>query len=82
MIFNIELILDTTCSTVDDQAPLKPQETNWATRAPVAQTLQTVRQTCPRTTATCAYMFVRVSFSGKFNPTRASSHGQRLETTT
>ena len=28
------------------------QGTGWATRAPVAQTLQSVRQTCPRTTAT------------------------------
>ena len=29
------------------------QGTGWATRAPVAQTLQTVRQTCPGTAATC-----------------------------
>ena len=71
-------------------APVKPQETTnyellgkgWATRAPVAQTLQTVRQTCSRTTATCAYTFAQVPFSGKLNPTRASTHGQRLETTT
>ena len=33
------------------------QGTGWATRAPVAQTLQTVRQTCSCTTATCLYLF-------------------------
>ena len=68
-------------------APVKPQETTnydllgkeWATRAPVAQTLQTVRQTCPHTTTTCAYMFAKVPFSGKFNPTRTSPVKQRLE---
>ena len=71
-------------------APVKPQETTnyellgkgWATRAPVAQTLQTVRQACLRCTTTCACTFVQVPFSGKFNTTRASPHKQRLETTT
>ena len=29
----------------------------WATRAPVAQTLQSVRQTCPRTTPVCARLY-------------------------
>ena len=33
--------------------------TGWATRAPVTQTLHTVRQTCPGTTATCPYTFER-----------------------
>jgi hypothetical protein len=33
------------------------QGTGWATRAPVAQTLQTVRQTCSCTTATGWYMY-------------------------
>ena len=37
---------------------------DWATRAPVAQTLQSVRQTSPRTTTTCAYLLVQVSSSG------------------
>ena len=55
---------------------------DWATRAPVAQTLQTVRQTCSRTTATCAYTFVQVPFSGNFKPTRTSPLKQRVETTT
>ena len=54
----------------------------WATRAPVAQTLQSVRQACSRTIATCAYTFVQVPFSGKFNPTRASPVKQQVETTT
>ena len=57
----------------------------WATRAPVAQTLQNVRQTCPRTTATCPCVFVRprttatcpCTFAGFpscgiFTPTRTS----------
>ena len=64
---------------------MKPQETTnyellgkgWATRAPVAQTLQSVRQTCTRTTTTCAYTFSQVPFSGKFNPTRTSPVKQR-----
>ena len=68
-------------------APVKPQEpTNyellgkgWATRAPVAQTLQSVRQTCTRTTTTCAYTFAQVPFSGTFTPTRTSPVQQRLE---
>ena len=59
---------------------MKPQETtnyellgnDWATRAPVAQTLQTVRQTRSRTTTTCAYTFARFPFSGNFKPTRTS----------
>ena len=75
--------LETTVVT----APVKPQETtNYellkkgrATRAPVAQTLQTVRQTCSRTTTTCAHTFAQVSFSGKFKPTRTSPVQQRLE---
>ena len=64
---------------------MKPQETTnyellgkeWATRAPVAQTLQTVRQACLRCTTTCACTFVQVPFSGKFNPTRTSPVKQR-----
>jgi hypothetical protein len=46
------------------------QGTGWATRAPVAQTLQTVRQTCPCTTATCPYRFARFPSCGIFTPTR------------
>ena len=42
----------------------------WATRAPVAQTLQSVRQTCPCTTATCPYRFARFPSCGIFTPTR------------
>ena len=45
----------------------------WATRAPVPQTLQSVRNTCSRTTTTCAYVFARFPFSGKYKPTRTSS---------
>ena len=67
-----------------------PQETtnyelpkkDWATRAPYAQTLQTVRQTCSRTTTTCAHTFVQVPFSGKVKPTRTSPMKQRLESPT
>ena len=40
-----------------------------------------VGQTCSHTTATCAYLFVQVPFSGKFNPTRTSPVKQRVETT-
>jgi hypothetical protein len=39
---------------------------NWATRAPVAQTLQSVHQSCPRTAPTCAYTFAQLPFSGSF----------------
>ena len=46
------------------------QGTGWATRAPVAQTLQSVRQTCACTTATCLYWFARFSSCGIFTPTR------------
>ena len=46
------------------------QGTGWATRAPVAQTLQTVRQTCSCTTATCPYQFARFPSCGIFTPTR------------
>ena len=68
---------------------MKPQETtnyellgkDWATRAPVAQTLQTVRQSCSRTTATCAHTFARFPFSGNFTPTRTSPVKQPVETT-
>ena len=61
--------------------PVKPPEptnyelqgTGWATRAPVAQTLQSVRQTCSRTTATCPYRFARFPSCGIFAPTRTIS---------
>jgi hypothetical protein len=60
--------------------PVKPQlhtnyelqGTGWATRAPVAQTLQTVRQTCSCTTTTCSYLFARFPSCGIFTPTRTS----------
>ena len=69
---------------------MKPQETtnyellgnDWATRAPYAQTLQTVRHTCSRTTTTCAYTFARFPFTRKYKPTRTSPMKQRVETTT
>ena len=44
--------------------------TGWATRAPNAQTLQTVRQTCSCTTATGSYRFVQFPSCGIFIPTR------------
>ena len=58
--------------------PVKPQRNGnyelhkqgWATRAPVIQTLQSVRQTCPRTTATCSYTFAQFLCCGIFTPTR------------
>ena len=46
------------------------QGTGRATRAPVAQTLQSVRQTCSCTTATCLYLFARFPSCGIFTPTR------------
>ena len=66
---------------------MKPQETtnyellgkDWATRAAVAQTLQSVRQSCSRTTTTCAYTFAQVPFGGKFTPTRTSPEKPRVE---
>jgi hypothetical protein len=42
----------------------------WATRAPVAQTPQSVRKTCPYTMTACLYPFVRFPSSGTFKPTR------------
>jgi hypothetical protein len=70
-------------------APVKPRRTTnyelhkegWATRTPVAQTLQSVRQTCPCTIATCPYLFARFPFCGIFTPTRTSPVKQRVETT-
>ena len=53
----------------------------WATRAPVAQTLQSVSQTCSCTAATCSYVFARFPSCGIFTPTRTSSSEQRVETT-
>ena len=52
-----------------------------ATRAPVPQTLQSVRQTCSCTTATCPYPFVRIPSCGIFTPNRTSPVKQRVETT-
>ena len=46
------------------------QGTGRATRAPVAQTLQSVRQTCPCTMATCPYRFARFPSCGIFSSTR------------
>jgi hypothetical protein len=49
-----------------------------ATRAPVAQTLQSVRQTCPGTIHTCPYRFARFPFCGIFTPTRTSPVNNKL----
>ena len=57
------------------------QGTGRATRAPVAQTLQSVRQTCSCTTATCSYVFARFPSCGIFTPSRTISSAQRVETT-
>ena len=45
---------------------------DWATCMPFTQTLQSVCQTCPSTTTTCAYMFVQFPLSGTFKPTHTS----------
>ena len=55
--------------------------TGWATHAPVAQTLQSVRQSCPCTVATCPYRFARFPACGIFTPTRTIPVKQRVETT-
>ena len=47
------------------------QGTGRATRATVAQTLQTVRQTCLCTMTTCQYRFARFPSCGILTPTRA-----------
>jgi hypothetical protein len=57
------------------------QGMGWATRAPVAQTLQSVRQTCPRTTYMCPCMFEQFPSCGIFTPTRTISVKQQVETT-
>ena len=57
------------------------QGTGRATRAPVAQTLQTVRQTCSRTMTKCLYVFARFPSCGIFTPTRTNPVKQQLETT-
>ena len=57
------------------------QGTGWATRAPVAQTLQTVRQACSCTTATYPCVFARFPSCGIFTPTRTIPVKQRVETT-
>ena len=48
------------------------QGTGWATRAPVAQTLQSVRQTCSCNSFTCPCTFARFPSCGIFIPTRTS----------
>ena len=53
--------------------------TGWATRAPVAQTLQTMRQTCPCTIATCSYRFARFPSGGIFTPTRTNPVNNELK---
>ena len=55
------------------------QGTGWATRAPVARTLQSVRQTCSCTIATCLYRFVRFPCCGIFTPPRTSSVNNELK---
>ena len=57
------------------------QGTGRATRAPVAQTLQSVRQTCPCTMATCPYPFARFPSCGIFIPPHTIPVKQRVETT-
>ena len=57
------------------------QGRGWATRAPVAQTLQSVRQTCSCTMATCEYRFARFPSCGIFIPIRTIPVAQRVETT-
>ena len=49
------------------------QGTGRATRAPVAQTLQSVRQTCSCTAHRCAYPFARFPSCGIFTPFRTIS---------
>ena len=63
--------------TTDYGAGRYPQERSnyellgkwWTTRAPYAQTLQTVRQTRSWHRGTCAYLFARSVFRGTFRPT-------------
>ena len=55
--------------------------TGRATRAPVAQTLQSVRQNCPCTDTTCSYTFAGFPSRGIFTPTRTVPVKQQLETT-
>ena len=57
------------------------QGTGLATRAPVAQTLQSVRQTCSCATITCSFQFARFPSCGIFTPTRAIPVKQQVETT-
>jgi hypothetical protein len=51
--------------------------TGWATRAPVAQTLQTVRQTCSGTTATLLCLCARFPSCGIFAPTETNELKQQ-----
>jgi hypothetical protein len=53
------------------------QGTGWATRAPVAQTLQTVRQTCSGTTATLLCLCARFPSCGIFAPTETNELKQQ-----
>ena len=70
---------ETTSGTTGDGAVDTSRTTNYelqgtgrATRAPVAQTLQSVRQTCLRTIYRCSYLFARFPSCGIFKPTRTS----------
>ena len=62
-----------------DMFPIQPK--GWTKRAPVAQTLQTVRQTRSCTTIRRSYTFARFPSCGIFTPTRTSPVKQRVETT-
>ena len=66
--------------------PVKPQErqitlhgTGRATRAPVAQTLQSVPQTCPCTIIRCSYPFARFPSCGNFKLNRTSPVNNKLK---
>jgi hypothetical protein len=51
----------------------------WTKRAPVAQTLQSVRQTCPCTTATCPCTLIRFSLNSRVKPTPTSPVNNKLK---
>ena len=64
--------------TVGEIQRKKVTERGWIKRVNIAKTLQSMRQTCPRTTATCPYPLVRFPFSENFKPTHTNPVNNKL----
>ena len=64
--------------TVGEIQRKKVTERGWIKRANIAKTLQSMRQTCSHTTATCPYPLVRFPLSENFKPTHTNPVNNKL----